>query len=548
MKIALVQINTTVGDLEGNIQKIMTTYQQSADQGAGLVIYPEMAVTGYPPLDLLNRKSFIKQAQKATNRLAQSMRGPTCIFGCVLENPNPKGRSLHNAAVVASGGKIQSIHTKSNLPTYDIFSEDRYFEPAAYRSPAKIANLSVGITVCEDIWPGPDDDSSRYHIDPIADLTKQGMDILVNLSASPYNKDKIQTREKLLRRIADQTGIPVFLANMVGGNDSVLFDGTSLAVFPKTGVIAQAKSFEEDIVFVSLENQPGQIHSNTTSFEDEIYRALCMGLRDYTYKCGFKQAVLGLSGGIDSAVCAVLAAEALGPENLWALSMPSCYSSPGSYLDADRLAKNLGIRFVSVPIHPSLNAYHESLNPHLGEIHGSLTEENIQARIRGNLLMAFSNHNHLLTLATGNKSELAVGYCTLYGDMVGGIAPIGDLTKTQVYRLAAHINRKREIIPKEIIKKPPSAELHPGQVDQDSLPPYDVLDTIVELYVEEGLDQLQIAELGYNLDTVQNIIRMVEHSEYKRRQAAIVLRVNRHAFGLGRQIPIARAISFEPQP
>jgi NAD+ synthase (glutamine-hydrolysing) len=542
MKVALAQINPTVGDLEGNSEKILVFHQQARLAGANLVVFSEMALTGYPPLDLLGRPAFVNRCEMALSDLAGRIQGAPALVGTVLPNPVPEGRAVRNVAVLLSEGKIRSVHAKSRLPTYDVFDEDRYFEPAAERQPAIVDGKRVGVTICEDIWGGPQEGRSRYRLDPVRILTDQGIDLLVNLSASPFHAGKGKEREELLRSIAQGHGVPVLFINQVGGNDSLLFDGRSMAMGPDGKLIARAEAFREDLVLADLDGGQGDMRPSAPEGEAEIFRALVMGLSDYMKKCGFGRAVLGLSGGVDSALVACLAAEAAGADRVLALAMPAPYSSPHSRTDAEKLASNLGIGFEVVPIDRLLQSYREALGPGLGDITTTLVEENLQARIRGAVVMAHANHSGALPLATGNKSELAVGYCTLYGDMVGGLAPIGDLYKTQVYRLAGHINRHNQVIPSRIIERPPSAELRPDQTDQDTLPPYDVLDPVLDMVISQAQDRDSIVAAGYPADVVEKIVRMVELSEFKRRQAAPVLRVSRRAFGAGRQIPIARSL------
>jgi NAD+ synthetase len=542
MKVALAQINPTVGDLEGNSNKILDFHQQAKLAGADLVVFSEMVLTGYPPLDLLGRPAFVDRCEIALSELAARLTGPPALVGAVLPNPVPEGRAVRNVAVLLDGGVVRSVHAKSRLPTYDVFDEDRYFEPAAERQPAEVGGQRVGVTICEDIWEGPQEGRSRYRLDPVGILSAQGIDMLVNLSASPFHAGKGKEREELLRSIARGQGAPVLFVNQVGGNDSLLFDGRSMALGPDGKLIARAEAFREDLVLADLDSGKGDMRPSPPEGDAEIFRALVMGLSDYMKKCGFGRAVLGLSGGVDSALVACLAAEAAGADRVLALAMPAPYSSPHSRSDAEKLAQNLGIDFAVVPIDAVLKTYRETLQPGLGEVEKTLVEENLQARIRGAVVMAYANHAGALPLATGNKSELAVGYCTLYGDMAGGLAPIGDLYKTQVYALANHINRHNEVIPRRIIERPPSAELRPDQTDQDTLPPYDVLDPVLDLIISQAQDASSIVAAGHPADVVERVVRMVELSEFKRRQAAPVLRVSRRAFGAGRQIPIARSL------
>jgi NAD+ synthase (glutamine-hydrolysing) len=542
MKIALAQIDPTVGDIPGNCDKIVEFHARASKLGADLVVFSELAVSGYPPLDLINRQGFVETCYSALQDLARKLAATPALVGCVVPNPSEDGRSVFNAAALLEGGQVKSTHFKSRLPSYDVFDEDRYFEPAKKWEPADICGLRVGVTICEDIWQGPDQDRLRYSVDPVERLKERGIDLLINLSASPFCAGKGKVREELLRKLAGQLGVPVVLVNQVGGNDSLLFDGRSLAMNTDGRLLARAEAFSEDLVMVDLEQGQGDMRPAPPEGSAELFRAIVMGIRDYLDKCGFGKVVLGLSGGIDSAVTAVLAAEAVGPDRVLVLAMPSGYSSLHSRTDAEILAKNLGLSFTTMPINEILSSYRDSLNREFGDIAATLTEENLQARIRGALIMAFANQTGALALATGNKSELATGYCTLYGDMVGGLAPIGDLLKGQVYELANFINREEEIIPRRTIERPPSAELRPDQTDQDSLPPYEQLDSILELLITENLDMDSIVKRGYPSEVVQEVMRMVEMSEFKRRQAALVLRVTHKAFGEGRRIPIARGI------
>jgi NAD+ synthase/NAD+ synthase (glutamine-hydrolysing) len=552
MKIALAQINPTVGDLEGNSEKILDFHRQAKLAGADLVVFSEMVLTGYPPLDLLDRPVFVDRCESALFDLAGKLEGVPTLLGTVLPNPVSEGRAVRNVAVLLAAGKVQFIQAKSRLPTYDVFDEDRYFEPAAESRPAEVSGKRVGVTICEDIWEGPQagrfknqagkNHRSRYRLDPVQILTTQGIDLLVNLSASPFHAGKGKEREELLGSIARRHGVPVLFVNQVGGNDSLLFDGRSMAMGKDGKLIARAEAFREDLVVADLDSGKGDMRPSAPVGSAEVLWALVLGLSDYLKKCGFSRVVLGLSGGVDSALVAYLAAEAAGADRVLALAMPAPYSSPHSRTDAEKLAATLGIGFEVMPIDRILQTYRETLEPGLGDITKTLVEENLQARIRGAVVMAHANRSGALPLATGNKSELAVGYCTLYGDMVGGLAPIGDLYKTQVYELANYINRHDQVIPRRIIERPPSAELRPDQTDQDTLPPYDVLDPVLDMIISQARDRGSIIEAGHPAEVVERIVRMVELSEFKRRQAAPVLRVSRRAFGAGRRIPIARSL------
>jgi NAD+ synthetase len=540
MKVALAQINTTVGDLAGNEAKIRAAYERGAKLGVDLVLCPELSVAGYPPRDLLLKKRFVTQNLETLDRLASMTNSSGLLVGYVGENRFRPGRDVTNSVAMLQHGKIAATRTKTLLPTYDVFDEDRYFEPASENSPVQLGHRKIGLTICEDIWN--DDDfwpDRRYRHNPPVELAEAGASLLFNISASPWHLGKTKTRYEMLRSLAVKTERPVLFCNQVGGNDELVFDGTSLA-FDGTGrLLAHGKFFEEDFVVVDLDN-PKPVELPQFVDEELVNKALVLGLRDYLYKCGFQSAVLGLSGGIDSAVTACLAVEALGPENVRGVSLPSQFSSQHSLDDARILAKHLGIRYDVVPIQPAFETVRASLAPVFAGRPEDTTEENIQARLRAVVLMGLSNKFGSLLLTTGNKSELAVGYCTLYGDMCGGLAVISDVPKTMIYRLARWINREREIIPLSSITKPPSAELRPNQCDQDSLPPYDVLDAILDLYVVQGRSGSEIIASGFDRETVNRVIRLIDLSEYKRRQAAPGLRVTSKAFGMGRRVPIAQ--------
>ena len=540
MKIALAQINTTVGDLAGNEAKILDRAARARAEGVDLVLFPELTVTGYPPRDLLLKKDFIAGNLAALQRLAAAS-GPTALLvGYVGENTNPPGRDVTNSAALLQNGKIVATRTKTLLPTYDVFDEDRYFEPARNNAPISIANQVCGLTICEDIWNDEDFwPQRRYRANPVGDLLAADARHIFNISASPWHVGKEKLRAEMLASLARKAGRTVALCNLVGGNDELIFDGNSLVFNAAGELIAQGKAFEEDFVVVDTENGP-PIFPTAPPDEEYVYRALVLGLRDYFHKCGFRSAVLGLSGGIDSAVVACLAMAALGPDHVQGVSLPSQFSSQGSLDDARLLAKRLGLRYDVIPIQPCFEAVKQQVKPVFGGRPEDTTEENMQARLRGVILMALSNKFGSLLLTTGNKSELAVGYCTLYGDMCGGLAVISDVPKTMVYRLARWINREQEIIPVASITKPPSAELRPDQTDQDSLPPYETLDAILEQYVVHGRSLAEIAGLGYAPETVKQVIRLIDVNEYKRRQAAPGLKVTTKAFGVGRRFPIAQ--------
>jgi NAD+ synthetase len=540
MKIALAQINTTVGDLAGNEAKILQAARRAEAEAVDLLLFPELTITGYPPRDLLLKPDFIAANLATLERLAAASGKAALVVGYVGENKLPPGRTVTNEAAVLQHGKMVATRLKTLLPTYDVFDEDRYFEPARENRPVPIGARSCGVSICEDIWNDEDFwPERRYRANPIAGLVAGGADIILNLSASPWHLSKEKLRFDMLASVARKSRRPVAFCNLVGGNDELVFDGES-AVFDAQGrLIAQARAFEEDFVVVETESA-GAIAPTVLPEEESLYRALVLGLRDYLHKCGFEKAVLGLSGGIDSAVVACLAMAALGAGNVRGISLPSQYSSPGSLEDARILAARLGIAYEVVSIQPPFAAVREQLQPVFGGAAEDTTEENIQARLRGVTLMALSNKFGCLLLTTGNKSELAVGYCTLYGDMCGGLAVISDVPKTMVYRLAHWINREREIIPAASIRKPPSAELRPNQTDQDSLPPYEILDAILEQSVVHGRSLAEIVKLGFAEADARRVVHLIEMNEYKRRQAAPGLKVTTKAFGAGRRVPIAQ--------
>jgi len=540
VKIALAQINTTVGDLAGNEAKISAAARRARQEKADLVLFPELTVTGYPPRDLLPKKDFISANLAALRRLAAASGPVAMLVGFVGENKNPPGRDVTNEAALLQNGQIVATRIKSLLPTYDVFDEDRYFEPGAKSAPVDIAGQRCGVTICEDIWNDEDFwPHRRYRANPVGELLAAGAQCILNISASPWHVGKENLRGQMLASLARKSGRPVALCNLVGGNDELIFDGNSLVFNGAGELIAKGRAFEEDFVMVDTESSP-PIAAAPGPEEESVYRALALGLRDYFHKCGFKSAVLGLSGGIDSAVVACVAVAALGPEHVQGVSLPSQYSSQGSLDDARLLAQRLGLRYDVIPIQPAFEAVKQQLKPAFAGRPEDTTEENIQARLRGVVLMALSNKSGSLLLTTGNKSELAVGYCTLYGDMCGGLAVISDVPKTMVYRLAHWINRDRELIPAASITKPPSAELRSNQTDQDSLPPYETLDAILEQYVVHGRGAAEIARSGLPLETVRQVIRLIDANEYKRRQAAPGLKVTTKAFGVGRRFPIAQ--------
>ena len=544
MKIALAQINPTVGDFQGNTQKILDFTARAATAGADLVLFPELSVCGYPPADLLEKTSFVARAQQAVQEIAcKATTGKSIAVICGYVTPAPHGTGKHvaNSAALLRNGHVEFVQTKMLLPFYDVFDEQRYFAPAERQKICCLGGERLALTICEDAWNDKSFWENRlYKLDPVEDLMRGGGSIILNISASPYWRDKRAVRIEMLAAIARRHKVPVVMVNQVGGNDSLLFDGSSVVIGPDGSVRAQALGFEEDLICFDSETLTGDMRPQIEDEDAAIYSALVLGTRDYVRKCGFAKAVIALSGGIDSALVAAIAVEALGKENVLGVTMPSEYSSAGSVDDSHQLAANLGIQMETIPIRSLFAEYNQALAPIFAGQQPDLTEENLQSRIRGNLVMAISNKFSRLVLTTGNKSEMSVGYCTLYGDMVGALAVIGDLMKTRVYRLARYVNRDREIIPAATIEKPPSAELRPGQKDTDSLPPYDVLDPILEAYVERYETPESIAaQYGFDPELVRSVVKLVERSEYKRQQAAIVLKVTEKAFGMGRRFPIA---------
>jgi NAD+ synthase (glutamine-hydrolysing) len=562
----MAQLNPTIGDFAGNLDKMEQTLAACAAEGApDLVVFPELFLCGYPPRDLLERAWFIRQAQDAVKRVLEiSQRYPEAgiLVGVPLPTDRLTGKGLYNSALLIEGGQVLLQQNKSLLPTYDVFDEARYFDPARAISVVPFHGERLGISICEDAWTDPELWlRPPYDSDPIAALAEAGATTLVNISASPFWAGKEEIRYRLLSNHARKHGLPLVFVNQVGANDELVFDGRSLYLDRSGNPCAVFPAFTEAVQTVDTTPPgPAEVYQAQPVIES-VYQALVLGIRDYTRKTGFRQVVLGLSGGIDSALTCALAAAALGPENVVGVTMPAPYSSSGSVEDSRELARNLGIRLLEIPISEIFEAYLDTLTPFFppcGEGAGlregrapDVTEENIQSRIRGNTLMALSNKFGYLVLTTGNKSELAVGYCTLYGDMSGGLAVIADVPKTMVYELARYVNRKRDIVPqplREIIPqasltKPPSAELRPNQTDQDTLPPYDILDGILKLYVDEGCSLAEIVDRGYERDTVRWVLRAVDRNEYKRWQAAPGLKVTSKAFGMGRRIPVAARYS-----
>jgi len=579
MKIALAQLNPTIGDIAGNVRRILGAYERAVDEGADLVVTPELSILGYPPKDLLLKPAFVADNLAALDRIVSEVGTAALLVGFVDRHEGPRGRPLHNAVALIADGKILARKYKALLPTYDVFDELRYFEPGRGPEVVEFRGLAVGLSICEDIWieeeAGPE--SRFYHKNPIAEIIKAGAEILFNVSASPFIVGKFQRRLALVRAQAVKYKRPVVYVNQVGGNDQLIFDGASFAMDAAGRVIGQCKAFEEDLGFVEIpapkgsgalsvrlltpsdapspgracdgegvrsltDRAPDPLSAAPLSDIESVRRALVLGIRDYMRKVGFKDAVLGLSGGIDSSLTAALAAEAIGAEHVLGVAMPSRYSSDHSLADARELARNLGIRFLEVPIDGPHRAFEAALAEAFKGRQPDVTEENIQARVRGTILMALSNKFGCLVLSTGNKSEVAVGYCTLYGDMAGGLAVISDVPKTMVYEVSRQVNAAwpKPVIPERVFTKPPSAELRPNQTDQDSLPPYDVLDAILERYVHDEKSPDEIIRAGFDPEVVAKVIRLVDRNEYKRQQAAPGLKVTSRAFGFGRRMPIAQ--------
>ncbi len=563
MRIALAQINPTVGDFSGNLRKIAEFVELAAAQGAALVMFPELATCGYPPADLLEKESFVTRAEETLAAVAELTRGvgrPAVLCGSPMRCESMSGKRVRNVAALMEDGEIKFVQQKMLLPFYDVFDEQRYFEPAKHQTLTVVKGNAVAITICEDAW----NDKmfwprQMYRVDPIEELMRQwavlpqplsGHRLILNISASPFWHGKLEVRQRMIGALAKRHHATVVMVNQVGANDSLIFDGGSFAVGPDGEVFAQGKCFTEDLMVIETEAAApeavegfGEVAAADQQTE-RTWNALVLGTRDYLRKCGFTKAIVGLSGGIDSALVAAIAVEALGAENVQGVGMPSEFSSSGSVTDAEKLARNLGIAFSTVPIREIYTQFSHALEPVYASVGAGegfgLAEENLQPRIRGSLLMALSNKTGALVLTTGNKSEMACGYCTLYGDMVGALAVIGDVYKTEVYALSRWVNREREVIPNDTLTKPPSAELRPGQKDTDSLPPYEVLDPMLRAYIEEYSSAEEIVRTkGVELELVRKVIRLVELSEYKRQQAAPVLKVSRKSFGMGRRFPIA---------
>jgi NAD+ synthetase len=545
LKIGLLQLNSTVGDFAANRKKLLDGCEKAVALGAEFILAPELFLCGYPPRDLLQRADFIAANLAALAETAKSVGAVPLCVGFVDKNPDRPGRALRNAAAVLQYGKIIWRTNKCLLPTYDVFDEDRYFEPAKTIAPFEFNGRKLGVTICEDIWNDEDFWPERlYRRDPVKELIAQGAEIILNLSASPWHDGKEKMRLAMLRRVARDERIPLAQVNAVGANDELIFDGHSVALDARGDVIAPGKGFAEEILVADLRREvqspKSKVQSDFPPREAQIFSALSLGIRDYVRKCNFKSAIVGLSGGIDSALVAVLAADALGADKVLGVSMPARYSSEGSLSDAAALAKNLGIRYEVLPIEPVFKSVEKQLEKVFAGTKPNEAEENVQSRLRGVTLMALSNKFGALVLTTGNKSEMAVGYCTLYGDMCGALAPLADVFKTDIYQIARWVNRGREIIPAASISKPPSAELRPNQTDQDSLPPYETLDQILDAYVVKNLGRDEIIRRGFDAAVVNDVLNKINFSEYKRRQAAPGLKVSPRAFGMGRRIPIAQ--------
>ncbi len=541
MKIALAQINPIIGDFTHNTGKIIAAAEKAIGLSCDLIVFSELIISGYPPRDLLEKKDFIDANLMHLQKLVKSIKGIGVICGVVSKNPNKKGNPLYNSAVLFDNGKILHQAHKRLLPTYDVFDERRYFEPGKECLPFLYKGCQIGLTICEDIWNDKDVFSRRlYPADPLKKMVKEGANLLINISASPFHVGKRKFKWDMFGSMAKKYKLPLLYSNQVGGNDSVLFDGISLAFDAQGKVAARARDFREDIIVFDTQTQKGDLHPVSETDTESILNGLIMGTRDYVRKCGFSRAVVGLSGGIDSALTAYIAVQALGKENVILIFMPSQYTLKENFEDTKNLAKNLDTKLFNVPIEGVFEKFLQGLSPLFKGVATEVTGQNIQARTRGTILMAISNKLGHLLLSTGNKSELAVGYCTLYGDMNGGLAVISDVPKTMVYRIARFINRDKEVIPERIIQKPPSAELKPDQLDQDDLPPYEILDDILKLYIEDNKTAKEIIEMGLEPSIVRDIISRVHQNEYKRHQSPPGLNVTTKSFGCGRRLPIAQ--------
>jgi len=541
MRIALAQLNPTIGDFTLNTEKIMASAEKAIGLSCDLIVFSELVISGYPPRDLLEKKGFVKANLMHLHKLVKSIKGIGVICGFVDKNLGKQGNPLYNSAVLFDKGKILHQVHKRLLPAYDVFEERRYFEPGTECTSFLYKDCRMGLTICEDIWNDKDFFSRRlYPVDPVERMIKEGVDLLINIAASPYYVGKRESKWDMFALMVKKYKVPLLYVNQVGGNDSVLFDGISLAFDSKGKMTARARDFEEDIVIFDTQSQKGDPHPVSQTDTESLLNALTMGTRDYVRKCGFSRALIGLSGGIDSALTACIAARALGKENVTAIFMPSQYTSQENFEDTKGLAANLGIELFDMPIKGIFKKFLQELSPLLKDVATEVTGQNIQARVRQIILMALSNKFGYLLLSTGNKSELAVGYCTLYGDMSGGLAVISDAPKTMVYRIARLINKKKEVIPKRVIEKPPSAELKPDQLDQDDLPSYEVLDGILKAYIEDNNAAEEIIEMGFEPSIVRDIISRVDRNEYKRHQSPPGLKVTSKSFGYGRRYPIAQ--------
>ncbi len=534
LRVALCQMNARVGDIKGNADRTVQWIKEAQASGAQLAVFPELTLTGYPPKDLLELNSFITDNLAALERVARQTEEMASVVGFV---DNRGG--LRNAAALLSGGEVLGVQYKTHLPTYDVFDEDRYFVPAEKHTVMKVGGLRLGLTICEDIWAGEE---------PAASLAGKGVDLMINLSASPFEAKKVVERERLVASRSQACGVPLVYVNLVGGQDDLIFDGGSVLADGAGGILGRAKRFEEELKLIKLPLDGPQVRGEPTTaavnLEEEVYSALVLGTRDYLRKNGFDMAVVGLSGGIDSSLTATIAADSLGKDNVWGVAMPSRFSSRESVEDAEELARNLGIRFTVLPMDSVFDAFLTALEPIFQGRPWDVSEENLQARIRGNLLMAISNKFRHLVLSTGNKSEVAMGYCTLYGDLSGGLAVISDVPKTMIYKLAAYRNSLSPVIPQRVLEKPPSAELRAGQRDEDDLPPYDVLDPILQAYVEERLPSEDIVARGFDRETVYEVLNSVNANEYKRKQAPLGLKVTSKAFGSGRLMPVTNGYRY----
>ncbi|HPW45082.1 MAG TPA: NAD+ synthase [bacterium] len=545
MKIAAAQINTTIGDFDGNVRKIIENIRRAKRLSADLVLFPELSVCGYPPKDLLEKPAFVEANLRAVSEIASATRGIYAVIGFVSINEGLNGRPLFNSAGLLGDGAVKFVQHKTLLPEYDVFDEARYFEPASKQDIFKVAGVDVGLTACDDMWSLYSfGGRTLYRSDPARALANAGVRVILNLSASPFTIGKQLIRRELITKSAQTHGVDIVYCNMVGGNDELVFDGRSFACNSKGRIVHECAAFREDFFVLDTSADNPAFDLKDMCRDEEVLQVLTLGLADYMSKCGFRRAVIGLSGGVDSAVVAAVACRAIGSENVLGVMMPSIYSSQESVTDSEKLARNLGMKTSLQPIGNIYQSYREALG-YSSHTDVSLVEENIQARIRGNILMAISNREGALLISTGNKSELSTGYCTLYGDMAGGFALISDLPKTYVYSLARHINKDSEVIPNAIIEKPPSAELKPGQRDQDSLPPYDQLDPIITAYIEERLSVREMVAKGFDKDLVHRIVDMIDRNEYKRRQAAPGIKITSKAFGSGRRLPIAKKLNWD---